>query len=74
MRVREIDDNEGARLVRIVRRDSGPASTDPYYAGKKARAEHLYTIADREVISQVGEPEIILRGRLRRTVARANVA
>ena len=34
-------------------------STDPDYAVKKARIEHLYAIADREVIPEPGEPEVI---------------
>lgn len=32
---------------------------DPDYAAKKARVEHLYAIADREVIPEEGEPEVI---------------
>ena len=35
------------------------ASTDPDYAVKKARVEHLYAIADGEVIPEPGEPEVI---------------
>jgi len=35
------------------------ASTGPDYAVKKARVEHLYAIADREVIPEPGEPEVI---------------
>ena len=35
-------------------------STDPDYAVKKARVEHLYAIVDGEVISGPGETEIIL--------------
>ncbi len=31
---------------------------DPDYPAKKARVEHLYTIADGEVIPEDGEPEI----------------
>jgi hypothetical protein len=31
-------------------------SKDPDYAVKKARVEHLYAIADREVIPDEGEP------------------
>jgi transposase len=34
-------------------------SRDPDYATKKARVEHLYAIADGEVIPEEGEPEII---------------
>src|SRR5689334_7200905 len=35
------------------------ASKDPDYAAKKARVEHLYAIADREVVPEPGEPEVI---------------
>src|SRR5262249_40643826 len=35
------------------------ACTDPDYAVKKARIEHLYAIADREVTPEPGEPEVI---------------
>ena len=35
------------------------ASKDPDYAAKKARVEHLYAIADREVVPDFGEPEVI---------------
>src|SRR6202042_2431950 len=35
------------------------ASKDPDYAVKKARVEHLYAIADREVIPEAGEPEVV---------------
>jgi transposase len=118
LRVREIDDDEGRRLVRIVRRGSGSvvtwrraqmvllsaqgmdvpaiakvaftsedrvddisheglrvllreegvtfqrlktwkASKDPRYAAKKARIEHLYAIADREVAPASGDPAVI---------------
>jgi hypothetical protein len=61
VRVREIDDDEGRRLVRIVRRDSGsvvtwrPARCIP---GTGAGG-HLYAIAGREVIPEPGEPEVI---------------
>ena len=37
------------------------ASADPQYAEKKARVEHLYAIADGEVVPDPGEPEVILR-------------
>ncbi|MGW3167456.1 transposase [Streptomyces sp. NPDC001142] len=36
------------------------ASRDPDYAAKKARTEHLYAIADGEVMPEVGEPEVVL--------------
>src|SRR5262249_26138352 len=32
---------------------------DPRYAAKKARVEHLYAIADREITPQDGDPEIV---------------
>jgi transposase len=35
------------------------SSKDPDYAVKKARIEHLYAIADREVTPDGGEPEVI---------------
>ena len=83
VRVREIDDDEGRRLLRTVRRGTESVVTwrrarmvlgghlfsthkdlttsrDPNYANyafKKARVEHLYAIADREVIPDEGEPE-----------------
>lgn len=34
-------------------------SRDPGYAAKKARVEHLYAIADSEVIPEEGEPEVV---------------
>ncbi|WSY89748.1 hypothetical protein OH809_42925 [Streptomyces sp. NBC_00873] len=34
-------------------------SRDPDYAAKKARIEHLYAIADGEVIPEEGEPEVV---------------
>jgi transposase len=54
--------------LRILLREEGvsfqavktwKASTDPDYAARKARIEHLYAIADREVIGEPGEPEVI---------------
>lgn len=113
VRVCEIDDDEGQRLLRIIRRGSGSVVTwrraqmvllsaqgmpvakiaevtftsadrvrdgvllreegvsfqriktwktsrDPDYAAKKARVEHLYAIADDEVIPEEGEPEVVL--------------
>jgi hypothetical protein len=76
VRVREIDDDEGQRLLRIIRRGTGSVVTwraqmvllsaqgwktsrDPDYAGKKARVEHLYAIADGEVIPEEGEPDVV---------------
>jgi transposase len=34
-------------------------SRDPDYAVKKARVEHLYAIADGEIVAEPGEPEVI---------------
>src|SRR3984885_8278757 len=47
---------EGVSFQRIK---TWKASKDPDYATKKARVEHLYAIADREVIPEPGEPEVI---------------
>ena len=62
-----VDDisHEGLRVllreegVTFQRLKTWKASTDPDYAVKKARIEHLYAIADREVIPEPGEPEVI---------------
>src|SRR6266700_79413 len=62
-----VDDisHEGLRTVlreegvTFQRLKTWKASGDPYYAVKKARVEHLYAIADREVIPEPGEPQII---------------
>ena len=45
--------------VTFQRLKTWKASTDPDYAVKKARVEHLYAIADGEVIPEPGEPEVI---------------
>ena len=45
--------------VSFQRLKTWKASNDPDYAVKKARVEHLYAIADREVIPEPGEPEVI---------------
>ncbi len=47
---------EGVSFQRIK---TWKASKDPDYATKKARVEHLYAIADREVVPEAGEPEVI---------------
>jgi len=47
---------EGVTFQRIK---TWKASADPHYAAKKARVEHLYAIADREVVPEEGEPEVI---------------
>jgi len=47
---------EGVTFQRLKTWKSGK---DPDYAAKKARIEHLYAIADREVTPDPGEPEII---------------
>ena len=62
-----IDDisHEGLRMllreegVTFQRMKTWKASKDPDYAVKKARVEHLYAIADREVTPEAGEPEVI---------------
>jgi transposase len=62
-----VDDisHEGLRVllredgVSFQRVKTWKASKDPDYAAKKARVEHLYAIADREVIPEPGEPEVI---------------
>ena len=62
-----VDDisHEGLRVllreegVTFQRLKTWKASTDPHYAVKKARIEHLYAIADREVVPEPGEPEVI---------------
>jgi transposase len=45
--------------VTFQRLKTWKASADPDYAVKKARVEHLYAIAGREVIPDPGEPEVI---------------
>ena len=47
---------EGVTFQRIK---TWKASKDPDYEAKKARVEHLYAIADREVVPEPGEPEVI---------------
>jgi transposase len=62
-----VDDisHEGLRIllreegVTFQRLKTWKASKDPRYAQKKARIEHLYAIADREVPPQEGDPEVI---------------
>jgi hypothetical protein len=52
---------------RILLRDEGvsfqavetwKASADPHYEAKKARVEHLYAIADREIAPEPCEPQV----------------
>ncbi|MFB7966619.1 IS630 family transposase [Streptomyces rubiginosohelvolus] len=54
--------------LRIMLREEGVSfqrlktwktSSDPDYAAKKARVEHLYAIADREVMPEGGEPDVV---------------
>ncbi len=45
--------------VTFQRLKTWKTSKDPDYAVKKARIEHLYAIADREVTPDPGEPEVI---------------
>jgi transposase len=62
-----VDDisHEGLRVllreegVTFQRLKTWKTSRDPDYAAKKARIEHLYAIADGEVIPDQGEPEVI---------------
>jgi transposase len=62
-----VDDisHEGLRVllredgVSFQRLKTWKVSKDPDYAVKKARIEHLYAIADREVAPDEGEPEVI---------------
>ena len=62
-----VDDisHEGLRMllreegVTFQRLKTWKTSKDPDYAVKEARVEHLYAIADREVIPEPGEPEVI---------------
>ena len=62
-----VDDisHEGLRVllreegVTFQRLKTWKTSKDPDYAVKKARVEHLYAIADGEVIPDAGEPEVI---------------
>jgi transposase len=62
-----VDDisHEGLRMllreegVTFQRIKTWKASADPDYEAKKARVEHLYAIADREVVPEPGEPQVI---------------
>ena len=62
-----VDDisHEGLRMllreegVTFQRLKTWKTSADPCYPAKKARIEHLYAIADREVTPQAGDPEIV---------------
>ncbi|MDQ0934964.1 transposase [Streptomyces turgidiscabies] len=48
---------EGVSFQRIK---TWKTSRDPDYPAKKARVEHLYAIADGEVIPEADEPEVVL--------------
>ncbi|MFE5828388.1 IS630 family transposase [Streptomyces erythrochromogenes] len=62
-----VDDisHEGLRIllrvegVTFQRVKTWKTSRDPDYAAKKARVEHLYAIADGEVIPEDGEPDVV---------------
>jgi transposase len=62
-----VDDisHEGLRIllreegVTFQRIKTWKASMDPDYEAKKARVEHLYAIADREVVPEEGEPQVV---------------
>src|SRR5437016_14124552 len=45
--------------VSFQRLKTWKASRDPDYAVKKARVEHLYAIADGEVVADVDEPKVV---------------
>lgn len=45
--------------VSFQRLKTWKTSRDPDYAVKKARVEHLYAIADGEVVPEEGEPEVV---------------
>jgi transposase len=47
---------EGVTFQRVK---TWKSSRDPEYEAKKARVEHLYAIADREVAPEPGEPEVV---------------
>ena len=63
-----VDDisHEGLRVllreegVTFQRLKTWKASKDPRFAAKKARIEHLYAVADREITPAGGDPEIVL--------------
>jgi transposase len=63
-----VDDisHEGLRIllreegVSFQRLKTWKTSRDPDYAAKKARVEHLYAIADGEVIPEDDEPEVVV--------------
>ncbi|WP_238413280.1 helix-turn-helix domain-containing protein, partial [Saccharothrix deserti] len=62
-----VDDisHEGLRIllreegVTFQRVKTWKTSRDPDYEAKKARVEHLYAIADGEVVPEAGEPEVV---------------
>ena len=62
-----VDDisHEGLRVllraegVTFQRLKTWKGSKDPRYAAKKARVEHLYAIADREVTPEDGDPAVV---------------
>jgi transposase len=46
--------------VTFQRLKTWKASKDPAYAAKKARVEHLYAIADREMAPDPGDPQVVI--------------
>ena len=58
---------EGVTFQRLT---TWKASKDKRYAEKKARAEHLYAIADREITPKDGEPGRAPRRRMRAAYTR----
>jgi hypothetical protein len=46
--------------VTFQRLKTWKASKDPHYAAKKARIEHLYAIADRDVVPEPSDPQVVI--------------
>ena len=46
--------------VTFQRLKTWKASKDPQYAAKKARIEHLYAMADRDVAPEPGDPQVVI--------------
>jgi len=45
--------------VTFQRLKTWKGSKDPHYAAKKARIEHLYAVADRQVARGAGDPAVV---------------
>ena len=46
--------------VTFQRLKTWKTSKDPQYAAKKARVEHLYALADRDVVPEPGDPQVVI--------------